>query len=298
MPLTKDWDFALSQDYKYNDDEIIVSSGAAKILGTGGAYGTGNPYLTVRDSVIAEAISSFTETKTSGTGDLVKYILNVDMQDKWWTGSAWGTSNGSYAQSNIFSDIDANISSLISARSRVKFKAFLHSHDGTTTPNLQNINMSYTFSAYCTADDVRGVMVNIDTNNLKDEDIMTYIEAGQNIINMNISMQYDLPITNADALKVLRTMCLIIASYHLSDYLAKREKQEVSKLTKDTYSMVMETLKMIAEGKKSLTGLSLANDMMDISTLGYNATFNEGPVENWEKDSDLLDDIADGSFDG
>ena len=296
--LTKDFDFQLTTEYTYDTTKIAVSGGAAALKAVSSAYGTSNPTIQAKTTLLCSKINAFTETVTGGSGDITKHIMTVNGQDYWWTGSRWGTSNGAYAQSNLAADVNTNIGSLIASRSRVRLKTFLHSGDGTSTINLSNINLSYDFAGYSVPDDIRGVMVNVENSHIKDEQITTYIENSDNFIDQALSQAYTLPITDADALKILRTFSVTLASYSLVDYLQKREGDtEISSLTKSQYKVVMENLKNIAEGKMNLVGMSNTGKM-SASTENYLPTFNQGDFENMHVDENLLTDIGNDAWVG
>lgn len=110
-------------------------------------YPTSDPALTPNSSIEADALESFAETSSVVTGsDDIRYTLCVNSQDKYWNGSAWVNSNGTYAQANTPDEINTNASSLdISAGVSLKVKAFLHSDDGQSTPEIETVTMGYNF---------------------------------------------------------------------------------------------------------------------------------------------------------
>lgn len=87
------------------------------------------------------------ELSTSGDED-IRYTLVVGSQDKYWNGTAWVNSNGTYAQSNTATEIQAVASSLnLMDGAIVKVKAFLHTDDGQGTPVLTSVTLTYNFYA-------------------------------------------------------------------------------------------------------------------------------------------------------
>lgn len=296
--ISKDYKFNYAQDYDYSDSLIEITGGYAQLVGTSGVYGTSIPYITTEKSIICTSLNSFTENSSTGTGDLIKYILTVDGEDKYFgTGSIWQSSDGSYAQSNLASEIQANSSTVISGRSRLNLKAFLSSYNGATTPQLKNVNISYNISFYCLPDDVRSQLVGIDKAQLSDEEIVTYIENADNTIDFYIGMQYDLPITNADTLKLLRSWSSILASYNLYVYLANKEGSNIATMATSRYDKLMEVLQKIADGEMQLTAMP-NTARIDSNFNNYVPTFNEGDSAYWGTDSDMLTDIYSGSFYG
>jgi hypothetical protein len=87
---------------------------------------------------------AFTEVKAGS--DEIKYILSDDDGSTflYWSGAAWVASDLSYAQSNPGSVVVTNFGTFPIANSKLLIRAFLHSDDSTTTPQLDNIQIDYT----------------------------------------------------------------------------------------------------------------------------------------------------------
>lgn len=85
-------------------------------------------------------LSVFTETSTKPSGTELKYNISSDNGVTWkyWNGSSWTVANGTYSQANTSSEINTNVYTL-STSGTFKFKAFLHSDNGSQTPLLDNI---------------------------------------------------------------------------------------------------------------------------------------------------------------
>lgn len=168
------------------------------------AYPLTNPAVINNSGVTADALESFVETTATVAGsDDIRYVINVNGQDKYWTGSAWDDSDGTYAQANTPDVIQTNASSLdLSSGGTLKIKAFLHSDDGLTTPALETVTVGYNFfntqndPATCTVwgfyRDVRGIGVEgaIVTFALK-RSTNQYREAGDSIIEKAIPVTTD-----------------------------------------------------------------------------------------------------------
>lgn len=85
----------------------------------------------------SDAVRFLLETRTTAGGPSVY---------KYWNGSAWATSDGTYAQSNTAAEINDNGASLdLAAGFYVRVVAFLHSDDGYSTPDLTSSEISYNF---------------------------------------------------------------------------------------------------------------------------------------------------------
>lgn len=117
-------------------------------------YPTSNPTVTNNAGfVFSGTVITFTETATKPAGTAIKYILSTDDGSTWeyWNGSAWVTSDTTYAQSSSGADVSANIG-MIASSGTLKVRAFLNS-DSTATPQLDNIYIETTGS-YATNDNL------------------------------------------------------------------------------------------------------------------------------------------------
>jgi len=94
------------------------------------------------NSSVSGNVMSFAATEVVSGSNLVKYVIQVNGTDKYWDGSAWSTSTG-YAQSNTQAEINTNVAMLDTGNSAVKFKVYLYSADGTTTPTVDDLTVSY-----------------------------------------------------------------------------------------------------------------------------------------------------------
>jgi len=113
-----------------------------------GTYPTNNPSIMNNNGYIfASPLNVFQETATIPSLTGIKYHLSYDNGNTWkyWDGSGWVNTNGTYDQANIASVINANIGSLAGSGT-FKFRALLHSDIGDSTPELDNIRItSFTY---------------------------------------------------------------------------------------------------------------------------------------------------------
>lgn len=167
-------------------------------------YPVSNPTITPNAGILADALESFEETLSVVSGsDDIKYIVSVSGQDKYWNGSAWVNSDGSYSQANVPSDINTNCGSLsISSGVTLKIKAILHSNDGQSTPEIETVTIGHNYFSSLTAPTTRtvegfyldpsgqGIQGAIVTIALKRE-AKQYREAGDAIIGKSIQRTTD-----------------------------------------------------------------------------------------------------------
>lgn len=130
----------------WNTANIQQIADAFTITYTGQIYPTDNPTIEGASSWKCEALDGFIETKTVTGSDMVKYILKKGTSWYYWNTTAWVVSNGTYAQANTAADIETNKASFTLVDATCKFKAFLHSEDGLTTPQLSELEVDYNFS--------------------------------------------------------------------------------------------------------------------------------------------------------
>lgn len=95
-------------------------------------------------SVFASEITAFAENTANRPGsDALKYIVNSGAVDLWWSGAAAVASNGTLAESNTAADLNANAAEFLSTRKHVKIKTVMQSADGSTTPSVGKITLTY-----------------------------------------------------------------------------------------------------------------------------------------------------------
>lgn len=154
-------DFLQSSLYLYDIAKIVVENSEAKLKVSGVdpcypcyPYPTDNPTISRIDGCVFAAPA--TEFKVIETKPFkiegsvivateIKYILsgNNGATWYWWNGSAWVISNQTYAQSITSTEISAHLLTLPFTSGTFKWKAFLHTDDGTDTPILKFISMTF-----------------------------------------------------------------------------------------------------------------------------------------------------------
>lgn len=164
-------------------DEVVVystelSSGDVTTRfnsGTGteiltGTYPTDDPtVINVNGFVFSAALSGFTEIAVK-TDSQIQYHVSSDggVTFKFWNGSAWVVTDGTFAQSNTATVVNTNIAVLASSGT-FKFRTLLHSNDGSNTPALDNINVAEA-NVFSLTDDLH-----IDTKDASQIDTSTVI---------------------------------------------------------------------------------------------------------------------------
>jgi hypothetical protein len=136
--------------------------GTQEIPGATTTYPTDNPTIRPNAGVIATEITGFVATINVSGSDEVRWVMTVDSVDKWWNGISWVDSTD-YSETNTIAEIAANIGTLLISNAAISYMTYLHSDDGSTTPQLLDVTISYNIAAdvetqFCT---VYGT--NIDT---------------------------------------------------------------------------------------------------------------------------------------
>lgn len=147
MSFTHKVTYSAATEFVFDPALIEITGGLARLKDLGGAtYSTSNPTITTQNMLQASVISTFIETKSAAGSDAVQYTIIVDGVEKYWNGTAWVQSNGTYTQSNSAATLNTNMPSLLSlGHHNVRVKAFLHSNDGTTRPTLTDNTFGFSY---------------------------------------------------------------------------------------------------------------------------------------------------------
>lgn len=106
-------------------------------------YDITNPTIVTNATFKSTELQDFSTTETVSGSDLVKYIIGASGQGRYVTGGSAANSDGTYAQSSTQSDMDSDITNIINARKTILVTSFLHSDDGSSTPELDLISVTY-----------------------------------------------------------------------------------------------------------------------------------------------------------
>lgn len=146
-------------DFAVYDTRIYTANYTAGYTLPDTRYDITNPTILTNTSFNATELTSLTETSTVSGSDAITYTLTANGQDRYVTGGSATDSDGTYSETSSVSDMNTDIENIITGRKLVKLKAFLHSDDGTTTPEL-DIN-SITYNA-ALADPTTPTLVNVE----------------------------------------------------------------------------------------------------------------------------------------
>lgn len=110
------------------------------------AYSLADPSIRVSSGVWLDGLESFSAITSTPSNSDVKFQLVLDGAPYWWTGTAWATSDGSYAESNTAAEIETNAAALdVSAGVDLQVQAVLHSLYGNAQPSITQAVLGYNF---------------------------------------------------------------------------------------------------------------------------------------------------------
>lgn len=138
---------SIEDNFVFDSDEIEIVGGLAQLKAP---IVTTNPTIVGNTYIVTDDLTLFISSISGTGGDVITGTIRLNGQPKYWDGAAWVDSDDTFAQSSTFADIATNIATLVfpsTGSSRVSFKSFLHSNNGTTTPTLTNFTVAYGLSA-------------------------------------------------------------------------------------------------------------------------------------------------------
>ena len=113
------------------------------------AYDQTSPEILTNIAINLTDLDNFVETVNKVGGDNITHQVEVDGVNKWWDGGAVVNASGP-AQSNSAADIAANANAfltIINGVKPVKFRSFLLSGNGNTTPELLDLTIDFTIES-------------------------------------------------------------------------------------------------------------------------------------------------------
>ena len=143
MSILTSIDFTIATEYTYGAEIEIVADKAQ--LALSGTYPITNPTIAYDTVISTDGLESFVETVTKAGSDEIKYTLTKNSIVYWWDGAAWAISANSYTEASTAADINTNAATFTTVRVGVTVTAFLHSEDGSTTPALDVVALTYSY---------------------------------------------------------------------------------------------------------------------------------------------------------
>lgn len=107
-------------------------------------YDITNPTIIPTTAISQDALLTFLEVVNVAGLDEVRIALRVGGQDKYWDGATWVDADGTYTQTNDFATIQTNLAAF-TVKGALLPVIYLHSNDGSTTPNIDDLTISFDF---------------------------------------------------------------------------------------------------------------------------------------------------------
>jgi hypothetical protein len=118
-------------------------AGTQEIPGASTSFPITNPVLSPKTNILMTEMKNFDATIAKVGLDDIFFTFLIDGIETFYNGSVWTPSSG-YPEVNTFAEIQANLSSLdLSDGKNITPNCYHHSEDGSTTPELLEINLSY-----------------------------------------------------------------------------------------------------------------------------------------------------------
>lgn len=117
-----------------------------EVIVTGQKYAPTGSIEVITPLTIQEVLLLASTYSTPANTSIV-FGLKVDAVLKYWNGSAWVVSDGSAGQLNTLTDINDNVSTLLSQNSAIQLFVRLSSTSNTATPEVTDMTINYTFGA-------------------------------------------------------------------------------------------------------------------------------------------------------
>jgi hypothetical protein len=106
-------------------------------------YPITNPTITPNSTFYSTELLNFIAATSIVGSDNIKFIITENGSNFYWNGAAVVASNGTYSQSNTAAEILAHITAFVTARKLVGVIIFISSYDGTTTPLIDTLTITY-----------------------------------------------------------------------------------------------------------------------------------------------------------
>lgn len=138
----------ISMQVVFPDSNTQNSVDAMTVTYTGQEYNAEGSLLTNSSFVAKDMIGAgFSDVVTTPVNTAVKYTMCVNGEDKYHNGSAWVTSDGTFAQANTEAEMIANLDTLLSENSTIRIRIILQTTDQQVTPDIDSLTVQYDFGA-------------------------------------------------------------------------------------------------------------------------------------------------------
>jgi len=132
--------------FQDSNDQQSISNFIVNVLADEG-YDTDSPTILNNSGVFSDGLVSFFADVTMPTDTDVRFQIVLGVVRKWFNGSSWETTTGGVEESNTWSEINTNLSSLEieDSGTYVKVLAYLKTTDDQVTPTFSSASLSYNY---------------------------------------------------------------------------------------------------------------------------------------------------------
>ncbi len=147
--------------------------------------------------------------------------------------------------------------------------------------------------AYCTADQARKKLNNKSKTEILDAFVEDCISDADALIDSKLEGKYTVPFSPTPAI-------IEAISKNISAYMVAADKNPIMSGPEGTpgrleanYKLALEWLDALKNGKMNITDVAAEHIGLNSTTKGYSPVFNLDDEENYDADSDLLEEIED-----
>jgi hypothetical protein len=165
-----------SSDFVFDATKVEINSGAIRLKDLGaGSYSTQNPSVRFKGFLQLAALTSLAFNSVVGE---VRYVFIKNGSLLYYSNGAWVSSDGTFAKSNLWSEISSAVLTLYETGDYFSFLAFLHS-DGTVQTEIGSVSIEYQAASVLTVPSltqVFGYVKDMGLGALADEDIVIKVD--------------------------------------------------------------------------------------------------------------------------
>ena len=151
MSITTTFNFTIPGDYTYGP-EIVVAGGFAElvdhspVIPPDTAYTLENPTIKFNATILTDGLISISPTINITGNDEIRYSVEIDGKQFYFGLCGWIETDYTYEQTNTLEEINENLATLdIHNGANISIVMWLHSEDGSTTPQISNIDVETSF---------------------------------------------------------------------------------------------------------------------------------------------------------
>jgi len=132
---------ATASEWNFDATKIEVSGSELALVAP---YISTAPKAYPQMGLYASKLWNISVSSTESSGYELGFTLLVGEQERYWDGTQWADSDGTYAETSVLSDMLANIETAVMADAYVRPVVYFYAVDDSNTPKLSSISLDYT----------------------------------------------------------------------------------------------------------------------------------------------------------